>query len=53
MEKYSKTKNDICIPKRELFHPITKKNNQYIEDLKKKGYYSMHICTRLLRNNKL
>ncbi len=52
-KKYLKINNDICISKRNLFHPPTKNNNQYIEQLKKDGYYGMHICTGLWRNNKL
>ena len=52
-KKYSKTNEDICIPKRKLFHPPTKNNKQYIEELKKNGCYGMHICTGLWRNNKL
>ena len=51
-KKYSKI-NDICVSKRSLFHPPTKNNNQYIEGLKKKGCYGMHICTGLWRNNNL
>ena len=46
-------KNDIKIPQRLLFHPPTKKNNLYIEELKKEGCYGMHICTGLWRNDKL
>ena len=52
-KKYSKINDDICVSKRNLFHPPTKKNNQYIEGLKKDGCYGMHICTGLWRNNKL
>jgi len=46
-------KNDINIPKRMLFHPPTKKNKLYIEVLKKKGCYGMHLCTGLWLNNEL
>ena len=46
-------KNDIKIPHRLLFHPPTKNNNQYIEELKKDGCYGMHICTGLWLNNNL
>jgi len=52
-KKYSKINDDICVSKRNLFHPPTKNNNQYIEGLKKDGCYGMHICTGLWRNNKL
>jgi len=52
-KKYSKINNDICVSKRSLFHPPTKNNNQYIENLKKNECYGMHICTGLWRNNKL
>ena len=52
-KKYSKINDDICVSKRNLFHPPTKNNNQYIEGLKKGGCYGMHICTGLWRNNKL
>lgn len=44
-------KNDINIPERMLFHPPTKNNEMYIQELKKKGCYGMHICTALWRNN--
>jgi len=46
-------KDDINIPERMLFHPPTKKHNQYIKELKKKGCYGMHICTGVWSNNKL
>ena len=46
-------KNDINVPERMLFHPPTKNNQQYIEQLKEKGCYGMHICTGLWLNNKL
>ena len=52
-KKYSKINDDICVSKRSLFHPPTKHNKQYIEELKKYGCYGMHICTGLWRNNKL
>ena len=45
-------KNDINIPKRILFHPPTKKNYLYMEELKK-GCYGMHICTGAWLNDKL
>ena len=50
-KKYSKINNDICITKRNFFHPLTKNDN--IEELKKNGCYGMHICSGLGRNNKL
>ena len=34
-KKYSNTNNDICISKRNLFHPPIKNNKEYIEYLKK------------------
>ena len=46
-------KNDINIPQRLLFHPPTKNNNLYIEELKKKGSYGMHLCTGVWLNDKL
>ena len=52
-KKYSKINDDVCVSKRNLFHPPTKINNQYIEWLKKDGCYGMHICTGLWRNSKL
>lgn len=45
--------NDIFIPKKDLFHPLTTLNNEYINTLKISGCYGMHICTGLWRNNKL
>ena len=52
-KKYSKINDDICVSKRKLFHPPTKNNEQYIEELKKNGCYGMHVCTGLRRNNLL
>lgn len=52
-KKYSKKIDDISVSKRSLFHPPTKYDNQYIEELKKNGCYGMHICSGLWRNNKL
>ena len=53
-KKYSKNKNDICIPKRSLFHPPTiKDDNKYIKKLKSNDCYGMHMCSGLWRNNKL
>ena len=52
-KKYSKINDDICVTKRNLFHPPTNNNKQYIEQLKNNGCYGMHICTGLWRNNKL
>lgn len=46
-------KHDINVPERMLFHPPTKNNHQYIEQLKEKGCYGMHICTGLWLNDKL
>tara|TARA_B100000674_G_C37736960_1_gene867040 strand:+ start:175 stop:483 length:309 start_codon:yes stop_codon:yes gene_type:complete len=34
-KKYSKINDDICVSKINLFHPLTKNNNQYIEGLKR------------------
>jgi mannosyltransferase OCH1-like enzyme len=46
--------NDIYVPKREIFHPLSKKDNNYIDELKKKQIsYGMHICTGLWTNQKL
>jgi len=50
--KYS-NKEDIHVPERMLFHPPSKKDSHYIEQLKKQGYYGMHICTGLWLNDKL
>ena len=52
-KKYSNTNNDICVSKRNLFHPPTIHNKEYIEELKKNGCYGMHFCTGLWRNNLL
>ena len=52
-KEYSKTNNDIYIPGKQLFHPISKKNDYYMEQLKSAGYYGMHVCTGLWRNKKL
>lgn len=53
MYKRYKNKNEINVPARNLFHPPTKNDKQYIEYLKSKGCYGMHICTGLWTNNKL
>ena len=52
-KKYSEFDNDICIPERKMFHPPTKNNKSYVEQLKKTGCYGMHVCTGLWRDNKL
>ena len=52
-KKYSKSEDDICVSKRILFHPPTKTNKHYMEELKDNGCYGMHVCTGLWRNNKL
>ena len=50
-KNFSKINHDICITKRNLFHPPT--NKQHIEKFKKDGCYGMHMCTGLWRDNKL
>ena len=50
---YSRNNNDICIPRRKLFHPPTKNNTEYINKLKNSGCYGMHMCTGLWRNGAL
>ncbi len=52
-KKYSKSNNDVYVCKRSLFHPPTKKNKQYIENLKNDVCYGMHLCTALWKNNRL
>ena len=46
-------KDDINVPERMLFHPPTKNDGRYIEQLKKQGCYGMHICTGSWLNGKL
>jgi len=53
MYKRFENKDSINIPKRILFHPPTKNEQQYIEELKKNGCYGMHICTGMWLNDKL
>jgi len=54
MWKNYNEKNTIYIPERKFFHPLTKLNKEYIEELKQnKETYGMHICTGLWRNNNL
>ncbi len=43
----------FVLTKEKMFHPLTKHDKQYIEELKKDGCYGMHICTGLWRDNKL
>jgi mannosyltransferase OCH1-like enzyme len=45
--------NDIYIPKRSMFHPTTKNEKHYINQLKLNGCYGIHMCSGLWRNNKL
>ena len=52
-KKYHKINDDIYICKRNLFHPETKLDKIYVEQLKKTECYGIHICTGLWRNNKL
>lgn len=54
-KKYNNEVIDNCIfiPERELFHPITKIDNKYIDKLKENNCYGMHICTGMWRDNKL
>lgn len=52
-KNYAKSNSDIYIPKRKLFHPITKINNDYINGLKTQGCYGIHYCTGLWRNQQL
>jgi inositol phosphorylceramide mannosyltransferase catalytic subunit len=52
-KNYCKTNDDIYIPSKKLFHPPTVRDNSYISKLQKEGYYGMHVCTGLWRNNSL
>ena len=59
-KEYSTTNSDICISKRELFHPRTVLNKGrvglnegHLQSLQRKGCYGMHICTGLWRGKKL
>lgn len=52
-KEYSKSNNDICNPKKHLFHPESTTNKEQIERLKKNGCYGIHSCTGLWRDNKL
>ncbi len=51
--EYSKEKRDIYIPRKQLFHPLSKKEDEHMERLKKTGHYGMHICAGLWRDKKL
>ena len=51
--EYSVKNQDIYIPRKQLFHPISKKDDDYMEILRKSGHYGMHVCTGLWRDNKL
>jgi inositol phosphorylceramide mannosyltransferase catalytic subunit len=50
--KYSSPR-DIYVPPRSMFHPETRHDTLYIQSLKKRGTYGMHICTGLWRQNQL
>ena len=54
-DMYSKyhNKGDIFVPERMLFHPPTKTDTRYTEQLKQKGCYGMHICTGAWLHGKL
>jgi mannosyltransferase OCH1-like enzyme len=52
-KEYSQNNKDIYIPRKQLFHPISKKNDDHIDQLKMSGCYGMHVCTGLWRNKKL
>jgi mannosyltransferase OCH1-like enzyme len=51
--EYSKEKSDIYIPRKQLFHPLSKKDDSYMVRLRETGHYGMHVCTGLWRDNKL
>lgn len=51
--EYSKLNNDIYVSKRSMFHPPTKHDTEYINQLKYEGCYGIHMCTGLWRNNRL
>ena len=52
-KEYSQNNKDIYIPRKQLFHPISKKNDDHMNQLKMSGCYGMHVCTGLWRNKKL
>ena len=52
-KKYKKKHKDILIPKRKVFHPPSKQNQDYMQQLKESGCYGMHICTGSWTNHKL
>ena len=53
MEGVLKDKQDIYIPRKKLFHPLSKKDDGYMVRLRETGHYGMHVCTGLWRNNGL
>ena len=52
-KKYKEEHDDIHVSRRHLFHPPTKMDKNYIEELRNQNCYGMHLCTGLWRNNKL
>ena len=42
-----------CQTEIKRFHPISKKNDDHMDQLKMSGCYGMHVCTGLWRNKKL
>jgi inositol phosphorylceramide mannosyltransferase catalytic subunit len=47
-----KYKDKIHVPERMLFHPPTKNNKEYIDNLKKTDCYGIHLCEGLWIKNK-
>ena len=45
--------DNIYVPTKKYFHPITNQNIDYINNLIKEKVYGMHLCTGIWRNNNL
>lgn len=46
-------KEDIYVPPRNYFHPPTKRDEEYINELRNKGCFGFHLCTGVWLNNSL
>ena len=51
--KNSRYRNEIFVPKRELFHPVSVQDIKKQNELKSTNTYGMHICAGVWRNNQL
>lgn len=51
--KNSLYRNEIFVPERELFHPVSMQDQKKQDELKSINTYGMHLCAGVWRNNQL